>query len=83
MATILMVPAYLFSWAVRRQPGVEKEFRSPTLVDGTDDAALEAFAAWPERMFVADATGTITYSGEPGSFGFNPKDAKDALLRLL
>lgn len=55
----------------------------PTLVDGMDDAAAEAFAAWPERLFVADATGTITYAGEPGPFGFHPKDAKEALLRML
>ena len=55
----------------------------PTLVDGMDDAAVHAFAAWPERLFVADASGTITYAGEPGPFGFHPNDAKEALLRLL
>jgi hypothetical protein len=55
----------------------------PTLVDGMDDAAVQAFAAWPERIFVADTTGAIAYAGEPGPFGFNPQGAKEALLQLL
>jgi type I thyroxine 5'-deiodinase len=55
----------------------------PTLVDSMDNAAANAFAAWPERIFVADAQGKIAYAGEPGPFGFDPAGARDALIRLL
>lgn len=55
----------------------------PTLVDAMDDAAVRAFAAWPERIYVADTSAKITYVGEPGPFGFDPAAAKDALELLL
>ena len=55
----------------------------PTLVDAMDDAAANAFAAWPERIFVADKQGEIAYAGEPGPYGFDPGDAEKALSRLL
>lgn len=55
----------------------------PTLVDAMDDAAVHAFAAWPERLFVADTQGKIAFAGEPGPFGFDPAAARDALATLL
>ncbi len=55
----------------------------PTLVDGMDDAALRAFAAWPERLFVADAAGRLRYCGGPGPFDFKPDEARAALRVLL
>lgn len=55
----------------------------PTLVDGMDDAALRAFAAWPERLFVADAGGRLVYCGGPGPFDFKPDAARAALRALL
>jgi len=55
----------------------------PTLVDGMDDAALEAFAAWPERIYIADARGRVHYRGGPGPFEFKPDEARAALVDLL
>ena len=55
----------------------------PTLVDAMDNAAAKAFAAWPERIFVADKRGKIAYAGAPGPFGFDPGAAKKALMGLL
>lgn len=55
----------------------------PTLIDGMDDAALDAFAAWPERIFIAGADGRLRYCGGPGPFEFKPDEARAALEALL
>jgi hypothetical protein len=55
----------------------------PTLVDGMDDGAVTAFAAWPERLFVADIAGKIAFAGGAGPFGFDPGAAGEALKALL
>ncbi len=55
----------------------------PTLVDSMDNAACEAFAAWPERIYMIGADGRIAYKGGPGPFEFNPPEAGEALGRLL
>ena len=55
----------------------------PVLVDGMDDAVSEAFAAWPERLYVAEAGGRLAYVGGPGPFDFEPDAAAAALSALL
>lgn len=55
----------------------------PTLVDGMDDAAAEAFSAWPERIYIVGTDGLIAYRGGPGPYEFNPDEASEALARLL
>jgi hypothetical protein len=53
------------------------------LVDGMDDAVSEAFAAWPERLYVAEAGGRLAYVGGPGPFEFDPDAAAAALAELI
>ena len=55
----------------------------PVLVDGMDDAVSEAFAAWPERLYVVDRRGRLAYVGGPGPFEFDPDAAEAALVELL
>ncbi len=55
----------------------------PVLVDGMDDAVSEAFAAWPERLYVAEAGGRLAYVGGPGPFEFEPDEAAAALSEFL
>jgi hypothetical protein len=55
----------------------------PVLVDPLDDAASNAFAAWPERIYVVDRLGRIAYVGGPGPFEFEPDAAAAALDELL
>jgi type I thyroxine 5'-deiodinase len=54
----------------------------PVFVDGMEDAASEAFAAWPERIFVVHE-GRIAFAGGPGPWEFDPDAAASALERLL
>ena len=55
----------------------------PTVVDGMDDAACEAFSAWPERIYIAEKDGRIHYRGGPGPYEFKPPEARASLLELL
>ena len=55
----------------------------PVLVDPLDDAASNAFAAWPERIYVVDRLGHIAHAGGPGPFEFEPDAAAAALDELL
>jgi type I thyroxine 5'-deiodinase len=59
------------------------ELRIPTLVDGMDNAAFEAFSAWPERIYIVDRLGKIHYRGGPGPYDFKPQEARAMLLKLL
>jgi type I thyroxine 5'-deiodinase len=64
--------------------GVERlGLTMPVLVDGMDDGVGNAFAAWPERLYVVDAHGHIAYTGGPGPFEFDPDAAAAALDELL
>ena len=55
----------------------------PVLVDRMDDAVSDAFAAWPERLYVVDRSGRIASTGGPGPFEFEPDAAAAALEQLL
>lgn len=44
----------------------------PGLVDTIDDATDRAYAAWPSRIFLVAANGTIAVCGEPGPRGLVP-----------
>jgi Iodothyronine deiodinase len=55
----------------------------PVLVDDMDDAVSNAFAAWPERIYVIDADALIAFAGGPGPFEFDPEVAAAALESLL
>jgi type I thyroxine 5'-deiodinase len=54
----------------------------PTVVDGMDDAACEAFSAWPERMYIVNG-GRIHYRGGQGPYDFDVPGARASLLELL
>jgi Iodothyronine deiodinase len=64
--------------------GVERlGLTMPVLVDAMDDAVSDAFAAWPERIYVVDADARIAYAGGPGPFEFDPDAAAAVLDELL
>ncbi len=55
----------------------------PILVDSMDNAAFEAFSAWPERIYIIDRHGLVHYRGGPGPFEFKPEEALGSLTALL
>ena len=70
-------------WAAAERCAEALGLSIPTLVDGMDDAARTAFAAWPERIFVFDRGGRLAYMGGPGPYGFKPDEGQAALIDVL
>jgi hypothetical protein len=54
---------------------------TPALVDDISNTGLACYAAWPERLYVIDTTGRITYKGGMGPFYFDPEELADFLRR--
>ncbi|NOT02076.1 MAG: deiodinase [Phycisphaerales bacterium] len=53
----------------------------PCIVDDMDNTVDNAYAGWPERLFVIDAAGIVRYAGGVGPFGFNPDELSDWLKK--
>jgi len=54
----------------------------PVLVDAMDNAVSDAFAAWPERIYVVGSDGRIVFKGGPGPWEFDPEAAGRALAAI-
>ena len=54
-----------------------------TYVDEIDDQVSKAYAAWPTRLYLIDKEGLVAYAGEPGPFGFKPRELKTAIQSYL
>jgi hypothetical protein len=48
----------------------------PTLVDKADNKVNQAYAGWPDRMYVVGVDGKIAYQGGPGPRGFRPDEVE-------
>jgi hypothetical protein len=59
------------------------KYRLPVAIDGMDNAADKAFAAWPERIYVIGRGGRIVYKGGMGPFYFDPEEAEKTLAEYL
>ena len=53
----------------------------PMVVDPIENPANQAYAGWPERLYVVDENGTIVYKGKPGPFGYHPEEVETWLAR--
>lgn len=55
----------------------------PMIVDGMDDAVERAYQGWPDRIYIVDLKGIVSYRSAPGPAGFKPAEAEQALRTLL
>ena len=53
----------------------------PLVVDPIENPANEAYAGWPERLYVVDEGGAIVYKGKPGPFGYHPEEVEAWLAK--
>ena len=53
----------------------------PLAVDGIENRAMQAYAGWPERLFVIDEKGVVAYKGKPGPFGYHPEEVEAWLAK--
>lgn len=59
------------------------KYRMPVAIDAMDNRADQAFAAWPERIYILGPGGRILYKGRIGPFGFLPEEAGRKLSEVL
>ena len=55
----------------------------PALVDEPDNRVERDYTGWPDRLYVVDRDGRISYKSAPGPFGFKPAEVEATLKRLL
>ena len=53
------------------------------LLDDMTNQIEKAYRAWPDRLFVLDTEGRITYHSAQGPQGFYPEDWEAAIQRLI
>jgi hypothetical protein len=55
------------------------KFPLPFGVDDMSNAANDAYAAWPERIYIIDESGHVAYRGGMGPFNYKPAEAREWL----
>jgi hypothetical protein len=52
------------------------KFDLPFGIDEMNNAANDAYSAWPERLYILDEKGHISYKGGNGPFKYDPKEVR-------
>lgn len=60
-----------------------KNLNLPTVLDKLDNAVEIAYAAFPDRIYVLDSNGVVRHKTQPGPRGWDVKEPRAALDRLL
>ena len=58
---------------------INLDLQMPMLVDAIDNGVEESYIGLPMRLYLIGHDGKIRYTGERGSFGFNPKTWEEAI----
>jgi hypothetical protein len=59
------------------------EMTMPLLVDSIENEAGEAYAAFPDRLYLVGRDGRVAYKGGRGPFGYHPRELEQAMVLLL
>jgi hypothetical protein len=54
-----------------------------TLIDNMDDSTSDAYASFPDRLYLVGKDGKIAYAGARGPRGFSPDELEDAIRVAL
>lgn len=55
----------------------------PAVIDTFDNVTERAYTGWPDRLYVIDQDGRVSYKSSPGPFGFHCQGVAEALQRLV
>lgn len=55
----------------------------PAVIDTFDNVTERAYTGWPDRLYVIDQDGRVSYKSSPGPFGFHSQGVEEALQRLV
>jgi hypothetical protein len=59
------------------------ELKIPAVLDEFGNSTEKAYSAWPDRIYLVDASGHVAYKSEPGPFGFKANELRQALQHAL
>jgi len=65
--------------AIAKDFSARFKFLLPFGIDDMSNAADNAYAAWPERLYVIDETGHVAYRGGMGPFNYKPAEVREWL----
>jgi type I thyroxine 5'-deiodinase len=51
----------------------------PAVLDDFSNSTEKAYTAWPDRIYLIDTEGQITYKSKPGPFGFKADQLASAI----
>ena len=55
----------------------------PAVLDEFGNSTEQNYTAWPDRIYLVDATGHVVYKSKPGPFGFKSTELQSAITHLL
>jgi hypothetical protein len=55
----------------------------PAVLDEFGNSTENAYTAWPDRLYVIDASGRVAYKSRPGPFGFSAEQLKAAIQKVV
>ncbi len=55
----------------------------PAVLDEFGNSTESAYTAWPDRLYVIDNTGRVSYKSKPGPFGFHADELKAAIQKVV
>ncbi len=55
----------------------------PAVLDEFGNSTESAYTAWPDRLYLIDATGRVAYKSGPGPFGFHADELKAAIQKIV
>ena len=55
----------------------------PVVVDTIDDRVGHAYSGMPDRLYVIDRDGKVSYQGGRGPMGFSPAEMEQSLVLTL
>jgi len=62
---------------------VKLGIKFPAVIDSFDNSTERAYTGWPDRLYVIDQNGRVSYKTDPGPFGFHPQGVADTLRKLI
>ena len=54
----------------------------PAVLDEFGNSTESAYTGWPDRIYLLDQNGHVTYKSKPGPFGFSADQLSDALKKV-
>src|SRR5690349_14558467 len=55
----------------------------PAVLDEFGNSTESAYTGWPDRIYLIDQNGRVTYKSKPGPFGFSANELGSALKDLV